>query len=263
MTLRLGIAMVALASVGATDGAPAWWQRVSEALGLRSAQADAAAPIEIFDPGGKATEWIAGLGLTVRPWDGIERAALLVIGEDALAGADPMPGDIEKFVAVGGKVLILPQDPIGLAEFVGLHPSPQPCLRCGPGDPEQAVARGLPSDALGGWSSPMAKAPIRLPDRGGWRSLLDAIGQPGHTILMEADYGWGRITICAIDFENSATRPPAMDLAQRVIAHAGRATQLAAPVWRDDREANRRLFHPSPPDAAGGEGFYRKAGAAP
>lgn len=263
MSLRVSIAIAALATAHAAAETPAWWQRMADALGIQPQAPQGDPPIELFDPAGKAAPWIAGMGLPCRAWDGNERAALLVIGPDALSGAEPMPGDIEKFVAVGGKVLILPQDPVWLAEFVGMEPSSQPCVRSGPGDPAQAIARGLSSEALGGWPAPIARSPIRLPSRGGWHSLLDATGQAGYSILMEADYGWGRLTLCAIDFLGAASHEPATALARRVISHAARASQATAPTWRADRDANRRLFDPAPPDQAKGNGFYIRASVTP
>ncbi|MCC6354004.1 MAG: hypothetical protein IT577_08975 [Verrucomicrobiae bacterium] len=203
------------------------------------------------------------MGIPCRPWDGLERAALLVVGKDAISGSEPIPGDIEKFVALGGKALIMPQDPVWLAEFVGLEPSPQPCLRSVPGDPEQAIARGLASESLGSWPAPISPTPIRLPQRGGWRSLLDAVGQAGYSLLMEADHGWGRITVCAIDLEAAASHDPAKLLARRILSHAARPSRATAPSWRADRDANRRLFDPAPPDAANEKGFYIRVGAAP
>ncbi|GEM_PF-6510489 len=241
----MAITILASAQITFAD-APDWWQRLAESAGLRPRAADEKSPTEIFDSGGKTTALMTRLGLRYRTWDGLERASLLIIGPDALTGSEPMPGDIEKFAAAGGKVLILAQDPIWIAEFVGLEPSPEPCLRAGPGGLNQAVAQGLPPEALGGWPSPLAKSPIRAPNRGGWRSLLDPIGQPGFTILMEMDYGWGRITWCSIDFDMATGHEPAMALARRVIEHAARPSGLDAPSWRADREANRRLFDPAP-----------------
>lgn len=213
--------------------------------------------IAAYDPRGKTSALLTRLGYSVKPWNGKATSQLLVIGREALSATGKMPGDLEKFVRGGGRVILFEQDPHWVREKLGLRMSHQQSRRVFPvgaspitanlGDTDlqdwngastlltpypDYLRGGTPYTALSktnypyaGWRwgnrHTVASAAVEKPHRSGWRPLLECEFDLSYSPLMELDFGAGRLIWCQLDLEDhAALDPAARRLAAKVVEYA-------------------------------------------
>lgn len=215
-----------------------------------------AATAAVFDPEGATTRWLAANGWRTVPWnDGSppSAAAIAVVGRHALDRGGAVPGDVRAFVAGGGRLLVMGQDPAWLRHALHLRTSAHVSRRVFPvGVVPHPILAGLTEDNLRDWNGSgtlvepypchpgfewtpslgwhwgnrgsVCSAPVEKPHRGGWRPLLECGFDLACTPLMELDHGRGRVTLCTLDLEERTVADPAAGrLSRRLLAHVAEA----------------------------------------
>lgn len=203
-----------------------------------------------FDPAGKTTKMLQQFGYTVTPWDGSQTASLLVIGREAFASGQKIPGDLEAFVRNGGRAIVFIQQRDWLQKL-GFRVAPPLSRRVFPVDATSAVLTGLDAVDLRDWSGEstlieaypdtrnlrdnpykkygwrwgnrgaISSASLEKPHRSGWRPILESEFDLAYSPLMELDYGKGRLILNNLDLEDHFSLDAgAAKLGQQVISYA-------------------------------------------
>jgi beta-galactosidase len=223
---------------------------------LSPSRADGVQGVLLHDPEGDTAAMLEALGVKWARWDGRPSDRLLVIGRRGWSGG-ALPGDLEQYVASGGRVLLMAQDPAWMASHLGLRIMPAPTRWVFPVDARHPILEGLTIADLRDWAGTstlvpptidpasryrkgthgfpwngwrwgnrgaVSSAAMEKPHRSGWRPLLECEFDLAWTPLMELDYGRGRITACTLDFEDHvSTDPAAARLAAQLLRHAATA----------------------------------------
>ena len=230
-------------TIGETTHEDTWAFRV-----LPPAPTDAVA-VAAYDPEGTTTKWLEETGSKVTPVTAasIPSSGVLVIGRNAIvktpaAEWSAMRGKIEAFLAGGGRVLLMAQDPEWLREMSGLRVArhvgrrfwPVPTQSAHPlvsgldGNdfrdwrgagtfvdpaPTTALDRPVPTPPKFGWhvnnSGSVASAPLEKPHFGRWTPLLEGEFDLAFTPLMEARLGKGLLVWCGLDLDGRTATEPA------------------------------------------------------
>jgi beta-galactosidase len=198
--------------------------------------------VAVFDPEGKTSRMLSGLGLDVKPWDG-GAAEVLVVGRSSLSASGKLPGDLQSYVRNGGRLVIMSQDPQWFRDKLGLRVAHTLTRRIFRMDPEHPVVKGIDEADLRDWSGSstlveskpdyrepgvsresnrmptwgwrwgtrgtVSSAPVEKPHRSGWRPLLECEFDLAYSPLMELDYGKGKVVLCTLDLEDNAGIDPA------------------------------------------------------
>jgi beta-galactosidase len=106
--------------------------------------------VTAFNPEGKTTAMLRGLGYTLSPWKVQRNPHLLVIGRNALKNGVKFPGDLKGFVQGGGRVLLSGHDPHWLRENLGMRVSYHQSRRVFPVG-NNAATSGLDAFDLRDW----------------------------------------------------------------------------------------------------------------
>jgi beta-galactosidase len=77
--------------------------------------------VVVYDPVGKTSKLLTDMGVTFQAWDGRKSDQLLIVGREALGDDAAPPGDLEKFVREGGRLLMMQQQPDRLTIDRGLR----------------------------------------------------------------------------------------------------------------------------------------------
>lgn len=210
----------------------------------------------IFDPNGGTTAALMRIGIRTQRWDGEPSPLLLVIGRDALSHQKQPPGDLEKFVQQGGRILVFAQRPDWLVNQAGFRVSGLIDRRVFPVSLDHpALIRlqtGDLSDWLGGldddWDSAeqatttkgpgrygwtinrrqaVAISAIEKPHRAGWRPILQSGFDHQYSPLMELDYGSGRIIWSQLTLEENVGIDPMVSHFMEQLMHYVATTPLA------------------------------------
>ena len=212
--------------------------------------------IAMVDPEALTSRMLAGLGYTIRAWNG-GAEALVVIGRKALEKDSAVAGQLEPYVRAGGRVLICAQDPGWMTQALGWRVCPKVSRRVFPVSSAtlHSPFYTLHSEDLRDWTGSSAliesypkyegnylrgnegeqpyagwhwgnrggvsSAAIEKPHRSGWRPLLECEFDLAYTPLMELDYGNGRLLVCTLDLEDHVELDPAARrLAGRIVEYA-------------------------------------------
>lgn len=222
--------------------------------------------ITLFDPVGKTTEMLQKLGYSILPWDGGETANVLAIGREVLSQGYELPGDLEAFVAHGGRAIIFTQDPQWIQEKTRLRVAPHLSRRVFPIDATHKVFQGLDVRDLQDWRGEstlieaypnitegntqlsssgfpwygwhwgnrgaVSSAPIEKPHLSSWRPIIESEFDLAYTPLMELDYGRGRLMWSTLDLED---RTPLDASATRLLGNILQYAAQSAPLPQADR----------------------------
>lgn len=204
----------------------------------------------VHDPRGHTTRMLRALGYTVRPWTGQTTTDLVVIGREALA--QPVPADLQRLIAAGGRVLVMAQHPDWTRDALGLRVARHMSRRVFRIDAEHPVVAGLDDEDLRDWAGVstlvepypevgtanqampygwkwgnrggLTSGAIEKPHHAGWRPLLECEFDLAYTPLMELDHGRGRMIWCALDLEDFVPQEPAaVLLARQLLVYAATA----------------------------------------
>lgn len=208
--------------------------------------------VAVYDPEGKTSKMLSGLGLDVKAWDG-GAAEVLVVGRSALSASGKPPGDLQAYVRNGGRVVIMSQDPQWLRDSLGLRVAHTLTRRIFRMDEKHPVVEGLDETDLRDWNGSstlveakpdyrqpgvsresnrmptwgwrwgtrgtVSSAPVEKPHRSGWRPLLECEFDLAYSPLMELDFGKGKAVLCTLDLEdNAAVDPAAAKLAKNLFS---------------------------------------------
>lgn len=220
--------------------------------------------VPVVDPAGLTSGLLARLGVAATPWDGSPGAGHLIVGRGGLESADDAQfARLEGFVAAGGRLLVMAQDPEWMRRRLGLRvhrlltrqvfPMPHPgTVMSGldaedlrdwtgegtlvepypwdlSGDGDAALGRRPTSEPAYGWrwgaAGTVTSAAIEKPHRSGWRPLAECEFDLAYTPFMELALGRGAVAMCTFDVEGRPAGDPAVDeVARRMLAW------LAAPT---------------------------------
>lgn len=191
--------------------------------------------VYVFDPEGKTTKALKTLNYTVRNWDGKQKIPFLVLGRNALLSKYSPNFQLQRYVAEGGKVLIMNQHPDSVTKKRGFRTSPFLSRYVFPINEHHPLIQGL--DALDfrnwtgqstlteaypdymktnyrkgsgtpyyGWQwgnqGAVSTGAIEKPHRSGWKPLLECEFDMAWTPLMELNYGKGLVLWNAMDLED-------------------------------------------------------------
>jgi beta-galactosidase len=212
--------------------------------------APAAGVVTVFDPTGDTSAMLKALGYETKEWaSGNASGELLVIGRKTLSAGYVLPGEIQTYLANGGRVLLMGQDPSWTNHALNLRTAPHLSRRVFRVSGNHAVAAGLDDNDLRDWSGQsrvvepyphwpgyewtetfgwhwgnrgaVASGAIEKPHRSGLRPILEAEFDLAYSPLMELDYGRGRLMLCALDLEDHFDNTPAArKLARQVVEYA-------------------------------------------
>jgi beta-galactosidase len=193
-------------------------------------------------------------------------ADLLVVGRDALKQNQGLPVEVEQFVAEGGNLLVMVQDPEWLREYYGLRVSRFMSRRVFPISASQGAVPGVESEDLRDWAGhstlldpypdwrnkssdtwgpnypyiggrwggrgAVSSAAIETPHFGGWTPWLVAEFDLAYSPLLEKRFGQGRIILCMLDLEDHASLDPsAYNIGAKLFEYASGDSLL--PVTRE------------------------------
>ncbi|MDJ1180585.1 beta-galactosidase [Roseofilum sp. BLCC_M91] len=222
--------------------------------------------IAIFDPVGKTTQMLTGLGYRVTPWDGFQTSDLVAIAREALSTQaestlKELLAQLEPFVEKGGRVMIFTQNPQWIHGTLGFRVAPHLSRRVFPLQENHPLLQGLDSMDLRDWrgestlveaypdttkteikrSPPrnlpwygwhwgnqgvVSSASLEKPHRSSWRPILESEFDLAYSPLMELDYGRGRVILTTLDFEDGVKSDPAA----RKLLHQAIAYAAQAPL---------------------------------
>ena len=213
----------------------------------------------VFDPEGRTSNLLKTLGADVAPWNGEASSParpLLVIGRQALsgvalangkapAGGKHLPGDLEKFVNEGGRLLVISQDPNWMQKVPGFRINRQVSRRFFPVMKDHPLTAGLDADDLRDWAGAgtlveprpvykldsfidygwhwgnqgsVSSAAVEKPHYSGWTPILEGEFDLAYSPLMELAYGQGAVVLCTLDLEDQASVDPVAEiLARRIL----------------------------------------------
>ena len=215
-------------------------------------------PVTVFDPQGKTTALLRSLDYRPVPSDlpGSLNPApgnnFLVVGRTALSSGAVSPASLESFVQKGGRLLVMAQDPDWVRDHLGLRVSRQQSRRVFPLTPGDPAWPGVDAEDLRDWNGSstlldpyphdtralppyfwrwgnrhvVTSGAFEKPHMTSWRPLFECEFDQAYTPLMEMDYGRGRITLCAFDFEDHAALDPAAARLARMVVERARTLPL-------------------------------------
>ncbi len=214
--------------------------------------------LSVLDGVGETTAMLRALGAEVKPWDGVATDRPVVIGRRQLERHGLPPG-LDLFVANGGRVLVMAQNPEWLRRSWGLRVAWQQSRQVFTIDAAHPVVAGLDdTDLLNwrgqstllearpdylnttGWKQAPSRQPyagwrwgnrhtvssaaIEKPHHAGWRPLLECEFDLAYSPLLELDRGQGRITLCTLDLEDHVGPDPAAErLARNLLTWVAQA----------------------------------------
>ena len=202
--------------------------------------------IAIFDPVGKTKTMLKTLGTQVEDWNGNMEVKQLVIGREVLSSGYTLPADLKKYVASGGSLLVMAQQPKWMEKNMGLRMSKYVSRYVFPVKANHPVMNGLDELDLRNWNSSgtlveaypdyqnqtvqegqygtpyygwhwsnngsVTCAAIEKPHKSSWRPILECEFDLAYTPLMEMEYGKGKIMINMLDLEDNFDKDPAARL---------------------------------------------------
>lgn len=209
--------------------------------------------VALWDPVGKTGTLLKQLGVTSVPWDG-KPTPMLVVGREALSSGAKPPAPLGDYVAGGGRLLVMTQNPEWIRRNLGLRVSRHGSRLAWPTIPNHPVMTGLTAANLQDWAGNstliearpeyasnqfpefgwrwglrhmLATAAIEKPHLSGWRPLLESEFDLQYSPLMELDFGRGRITLCTLDLEDQSPADPAAERLARNLLGAVATAPLA------------------------------------
>lgn len=230
---------------------------------MRVYPAVASRPVEgfvyVFDPEGDTARILEDdLDQEVREWKGeIREGAVLVVGRRALS-LGKLPGELEDFVAQGGRLAIHAQEPGYLRDVLGLRVSAHVGRRAWPvaTQRDHPIVKGLDGEDFRDWNGkgtlvaerptglkdPMAKdasaygngwrwgnrgavssAIVEKPHYSGWTPILEGEFDLAFSSLMELRYGKGLAILNTLDVEEREGEPMAAEIVSRILRYAAQA----------------------------------------
>lgn len=209
--------------------------------------------VAVFDPVGDTAAWLTRLGITATAWTaGTPTEAVAVVGRHVLDRGHQVPVPLADWVAAGGRLLVMGQDPRFIQHALHLRTAPTVTRRVFPMPHPSPALAAIDAEALRDWNgagtlvqaypaSPaiemvpsygwrwgnrhsVCSAPIEVPHRGAWRPLFQGEFDLAYTPALELDHGRGRVTLCTFDFEvRTAQDPQADQFAIALLDHVARA----------------------------------------
>ena len=205
-------------------------------LGVFNPNSTALPKLFVFDPEGKTSALLNTLGADVAPWNGENFSAdrpLLVIGRQALSGVappggkpptggKPLPGDLEKFVNAGGRLLVMSQNPNWMQKVPGFRISRQVSRRIYPVMTDHPITAGLDADDFRDWAGAgtliearpvypldtfidygwhwgnqgsVSSTAVEKPHYSGWTPILEGEFDLAYSPLMQLAYGQGAVVL--------------------------------------------------------------------
>jgi len=226
------------------------WPKVGELQGVT---------VSAFDPHGDTSAALEAVGVQVTPWtEGQPAQPVAIIGRDALSGGNQVPGDIERFVREGGRLIVFTQDPQWIEHALHLRVADYSSRQAFVADEEHPIVAGLDAEDLSYWNGSatniegypsypqwewtpkygwkwgnrhtISAAPIEKPHRGGWTPIVEQEFDLAYTPLMELRYGRGLIVFNTFDVE-ARTRPDpaAQQLTRQLVQYAADAELAPRP----------------------------------
>ena len=201
----------------------------------------------VYDPEGKTSGLLKQLGVDVAPWTDMAPSGsrpLLVVGRDALSSGKPAPGDLQKFVSDGGRLLVMAQDPAWMSKVPGFRVNRQVSRRVFPVMGDHPITAGLNATDLCNWAGAgtliearptydlnsfsdygwhwsnqgsVSCASVEKPHFSGWTPILQGEFDLAYSPLMQLDYGKGSAILCMLDLEDQAPVDPVAELLARRI----------------------------------------------
>ncbi len=206
--------------------------------------------VALWDPVGKTTALLKQLGVTTVPWNG-KPTAMLVVGRETLSSGAKPPAHLGDYVAGGGRLLIMTQNPEWIRHNLGLRVSRHGSRLAWPTTPNHPVMTGLTAANLQDWAGNstliearpeyapdrfpeygwrwglrhmLATAAIEKPHLSGWRPILESEFDLQYSPLLELDFGRGRVTLCTLDLEDQGPADPAAErLARNLLGYVATA----------------------------------------
>jgi len=211
--------------------------------------------LTVFDPVGKTTQMLRQLGYQVVPWRGSNTDSVLVIGREVLSRDRAIPRNLEAFVRNGGRVIICTQKPDWIEKNLGLRVAKQLSRRVFPVNSTHSIVRDLDEFDLRDWNGEstlveaypntiknptkrssyrtpwygwhwgnrgaVSSAAIEKPHLSGWRPILETEFDLAYSLLLELNYGKGRIILNTLDLEDHfQTDPAARQIAKQIIDYS-------------------------------------------
>ncbi len=227
--------------------------------------------VAAFDPLGDTTDWLKQVGVNVESWtQGQPSRPVAVVGRHALTRGGQIPGDLDRFVSEGGRLIVFTQDPQWIEHALHLRVAPQQVRQAFVADSDHPVMNGFDTDDLSYWNGSstttagyprypqwewtpkygwkwgnrhtISSAPIEKPHYGSWTPIVEQGFDLAYTPLMQMRYGKGMVIVNTFDVEGrTRVDPVARRLTQRLIRYAAGADLPAPPVkvaylgGKDDR----------------------------
>ena len=212
--------------------------------------------VSLFDSLGKSGPMLRWLGVRASPWDGRDVSRPLIVGREAMTSGKPLPGSLRRYVAAGGRLLLLAQKRSWLRKAMGFRIAEHLSRRAFPiagmgltgvdatdladwrsaSTLEEAYPdfRTLPrpvkdhSPSFGwrwGSQGAVSSAAIEKPHLSGWTPILETEFDLAYSPLMRLAIGKGQVTLCTLDLEDGfAADPFARRVAARVLSLAVQRT---------------------------------------
>jgi len=202
----------------------------------------------LFDPEGDSKALLERLGFRVIDWTGKPSLSnVLVIGRNALSNGEGLPGSIREFLSVGGRVLLLTQNPDWLTRNFSLEIIKGAKHRFWPivTQKKHPALRDLEDKDFSFWNGrgalleneqgntdiwlesndsdflpwvwqygnlgSVSSAPIFKPVVGGWVPVIEGGENLVWTPLLEKHFGKGLMLLCTLDLENRGKTDPVVD----------------------------------------------------
>ncbi len=206
----------------------------------------------LYDAAGKTAKLLKKLGADATVWKGeppSRERPLLVVGFKALEAAEKArSADLEKFVAAGGRLLVMSQDPEWMRKALGFRMSRVVSRRMFPVMTDHPITAGLDGDDLRDWAGAgtliearpvydlkantnfgwhwgnqgsVSCSMVEKPHLSGWTPILQGEFDLAYSPLMQLGYGKGSAFLCTLDLEDQAPLDPVAEiLARRILQQA-------------------------------------------
>jgi beta-galactosidase len=206
----------------------------------------------LYDPAGKTAKLLKNLGASAIAWNGeppSKDRPLLVVGCKAFGAAKKaLAADLEKFVAAGGRLLVMSQDPDWMRKSHGFRMSRVVSRRVFPVMAGHPITAGLDADDLRDWAGAgsliearpvydlkantnygwhwgnqgsVSCSMVEKPHLSGWTPILQGEFDLAYSPLMQLGYGKGSALLCTLDLEDQAPVDPVAEiLARRILRQA-------------------------------------------
>jgi beta-galactosidase len=209
--------------------------------------------VAAFDPLGDTTDWLKRIGVKVQPWtQGQPTGNLAIVGRNALSAGHQIPGDIDRFVREGGRLIVFTQDPQWIEHALHLRVVPQSLRQSFVAMADHPVVAGFDAEDLSYWNGSsttvegyphypqwewtpkygwrwgnrhtVSAAPLEKPHRGSWTPLIQQGFDLAYTPLMQMRYGDGLVIFNTLDVEGRTREDPvARALTGRLVRYAAGA----------------------------------------